>query len=164
MFLFFVYWESNCSKFIHQIVNCLSAANSFITKFMSTFLLTLSSRSIFHIDAIQKYTLLWSIRHHDVPHCLLIVTENKLLMELITAVYCWQIIGKFLLMNCTACRETYWRQVVHKLIASFHSKRYRPSGMLIHQQNVYVPHDQQCTGCHELQNHEPVSRVEKSLC
>jgi hypothetical protein len=61
---------------------------------MSKFLPTLSSRFIFHIGVIQKYMLLWSLPHHDVPHCALMETENKWLMELITAAYCWQIINK----------------------------------------------------------------------
>jgi hypothetical protein len=84
--------ESRCSKFIPQIVNCLSTGNSFITKFTLKFSSTLSSRFVFHIGVIQKYTFLESIPHHGVPHCSLTVTENKWLMELITAVYCWQII------------------------------------------------------------------------
>jgi hypothetical protein len=42
-------------KFIHQIMNCLSAENSFITKFTSRFS-PFSSRSAFHVGIIQKYT------------------------------------------------------------------------------------------------------------
>jgi hypothetical protein len=57
------------------------------------FLLTVSSRSIFHTGVIQKYALLWSILHHNRTHCSLITTENKWLMEMITAAYCWQIIN-----------------------------------------------------------------------
>jgi hypothetical protein len=72
-------------------------------------------------------------------------------MELITAGYCGQVISKFLRMICAAHPETQCHQVVHKLIISFHSKHYQPSGMLIHQQNVYVPHGQQCTSCLESQ-------------
>jgi hypothetical protein len=44
MFLFLVYSEFRCSKFIDQIVNCLSAGNSFITKFKSKFWPAFSSR------------------------------------------------------------------------------------------------------------------------
>jgi hypothetical protein len=36
-----------------------------------------------------------------VPHCSLKETENKQLMELITAAYCWQIINILPRMNCT---------------------------------------------------------------
>jgi hypothetical protein len=36
----------------------VSAGNSFITKLTSKFSPTLSSRSVFDIDVIQKYTLL----------------------------------------------------------------------------------------------------------
>jgi hypothetical protein len=53
-----VYYHSHCSKFIHQIVNCLCAGNSFITKFVSKFSPALPSRSAFHIGVIQEYTLL----------------------------------------------------------------------------------------------------------
>jgi hypothetical protein len=56
LFSFLVYYESRSSKFIQQIVNCLSAGNSFITKFTSTFSPTLSSRSVLHMGDIQKYT------------------------------------------------------------------------------------------------------------
>jgi hypothetical protein len=55
-------------------------------------MLTLSSRSVFHIGVIQKYTLLKSIPHSDRTHCSLIVTENKWQMELITAAHCRQIL------------------------------------------------------------------------
>jgi hypothetical protein len=37
-------------------------------------------------------------------------------------------------MNRYASREPQGRQAIHKLFTSFHSKRYRPSGMLIHRQ------------------------------
>jgi hypothetical protein len=37
-------------------------------------------------------------------------------------------------MNRTTSREIYCREVAGKLITSLHSKRYRPSGMLIHWQ------------------------------
>jgi hypothetical protein len=55
IFLFLEYYESRCSKFIHQIMNCLSAGNSFVTKFTSKCSPTLSSRCVFHIGVIQKY-------------------------------------------------------------------------------------------------------------
>jgi hypothetical protein len=77
MFCFLVCEEPR-SKFIHQITNCLSAGNSFITKFTSTFSPTLSSRSVFHIHVIQKHTLLWSIANHVVPHCWLTVNWEQL--------------------------------------------------------------------------------------
>jgi hypothetical protein len=57
-FCFLSIKESHCSKFVHQIMNCLSAGNSFIMKFASKFLPTLSSRSVFHMGDMQKYTLL----------------------------------------------------------------------------------------------------------
>jgi hypothetical protein len=46
--------KSCSSKFIQQIVNCLSAGNSFMLKFS----LTLYTRSVFHVGVIRKYTLL----------------------------------------------------------------------------------------------------------
>jgi hypothetical protein len=46
-----------------------------------------------------------------------------------------------------------------KLITSFHSKRYRPSGMVIHRQNSYAPRGKQRTGRLEEQSSEPVNRV-----
>jgi hypothetical protein len=49
MFLFLLY----CSNFIHQTVNCVYAGNSFITKFTSQFLPTLSTRSVFHTSAMR---------------------------------------------------------------------------------------------------------------
>jgi hypothetical protein len=58
VFYYLVCYESRCSKFIHQIMNCLSAGNSFITKFTSKFSPTPSSRSAFHRDVIRKYRLL----------------------------------------------------------------------------------------------------------
>jgi hypothetical protein len=79
-------------------VKCFSAGENTV-KFMSKFLRTLSSRSVFQVGVIQKYTLLWSIPHHAVPHCSQIVTENKWLMELITAAYSWQITSKLPCMN-----------------------------------------------------------------
>jgi hypothetical protein len=56
--------QSCWSRFIHQIVNCLSAGNSFIRKFPLKFLLTLSCRSVFHIHHRKicialKYTISW---------------------------------------------------------------------------------------------------------
>jgi hypothetical protein len=50
--------KSRYSKFIHQVVNCLSARNSFLVKFTLRFSRTLSSRSLFYMGDIQKYTLL----------------------------------------------------------------------------------------------------------
>jgi hypothetical protein len=61
-------------------------------KFTLKFSLTLFSRSVFHAGVIQKYTLSYSIPHHDGTRHSLTVTENKRLMELIrvliTAAYC----------------------------------------------------------------------------
>jgi hypothetical protein len=48
----------HCSKFIHQIMNSLSAGNSVTTEFISKFSPTLSSRSVYHVGVIQKNTLL----------------------------------------------------------------------------------------------------------
>jgi hypothetical protein len=42
-------------------------------------------------------------------------------------------------MNRTARRVIKYRQAVHKLITSLHSKRYRTSGTLIHRQNSHAP-------------------------
>jgi hypothetical protein len=62
-FCFLPIKESRCSNFFHQIVNCLCSGNSFITKLTLKFSPTLSSRSVFHMGGIRKYTLLWSIPH-----------------------------------------------------------------------------------------------------
>jgi hypothetical protein len=68
-------------------------------------------------------------------------------------------------MNHTARRKTQCRQAVHKLITSLHSKRYRPSGMLIHRQNLYVPRSKRRTRRREAQSREPVNKVKKeTLC
>jgi hypothetical protein len=42
-------------------------------------------------------------------------------------------------MYRTSRRETQCRLAVRKLITSIHSESYRPSGMLIHQENSYAP-------------------------
>jgi hypothetical protein len=55
-------------------------------------------------------------------------------------------------MNLTARRETYCRQAAHKLITSLHSKRYRPSGMLIHKQNSYATGSKRGAGQQSLKN------------
>jgi hypothetical protein len=62
-------------------------------------------------------------------------------------------------MNRIAPRETKCRQAVQKLITFLHSKRYRPSGMLIHRQNSYAPRRKGRTG-----RLEPVNKVKKTLC
>jgi hypothetical protein len=118
---------------------------------------SICSRSVFHMSAIQKHALLWSIQHHDTSHWSLTVTEYKWQMKLISAFYCGQIINKLLCMNRTARHDTKCSQVVHKLITSFHSKRYQPSGILIHRQNSYAPRDKQCTG-----RREAVNKVKKN--
>jgi hypothetical protein len=147
----------------HKTVNCLSARNSFVTKFMSKFAPTFSSRSVFHMGVIEKYMLFLSIPHHDAPHCSLTVTENKLLMALITATYSRQIINKLSRMDRTARREAQCRLAVHKLITSLHSKRYRPTSMLTHWQNSYAPSSKQSTGHREAQSREPVNKLKKII-
>jgi hypothetical protein len=102
-------------------VNCLSAGNSFATKFSPT----LCSRSVFHVGVIHKYALLWSIANHVVTHCWLSVyweeiahgTDNSCLV-LITAAYC--------------------AKIIHRFIIFVHSKSYRPSSMLSHRQNSHA--------------------------
>jgi hypothetical protein len=111
-------------------VNCLSAGKCFITKFTSTFSPTLSGGFIFHIGVIQKDTLLQSIPHHDVTHCSLIVTENKRLMELITAACCWKIINNFPCMNRSSRREHNAIKPSTKLITPLDPKRYQSSGIM----------------------------------
>jgi hypothetical protein len=68
---------------------------------------------------------------------------------------------KLPLMNRTARRETECRQSIHKIITSLHSKRYRPSGMLIDRQNSYAPCSRRCTGRRESKSREPVNKVKK---
>jgi hypothetical protein len=46
-----------------------------------------------------------------------------------------------------------------KLIMSFNSNRYWPSGILIHQQNLYVPRSQWHTSHREAQSRKLVSKV-----
>jgi hypothetical protein len=67
-----------------------------------------------------------------------------------------QIINKLPGMNRTA-----GRQAVHKLITDIHSKRYRPSGMLIYRENFYAPHGKQRTGRRVAQSREPIKKVKK---
>jgi hypothetical protein len=81
--------------------------------------------------------------------CKCVVVGSHRLIELITATYCWRIINRLPCMNHTARRETEYRQAVHKLITSLYSKRYRPSGMLIHRQNLFAPRS---NGCREEVN------------
>jgi hypothetical protein len=66
-------------------------------------------------------------------------------------------------MNCTARRETKRRQAVHKLIASLHSKRYRPSDLLIHRQNSYAPRSRRRSSRREAQYRESVKKVIKKI-
>jgi hypothetical protein len=83
-------------------------------------------------------------------------------MELITAVCCWQIVNKRPRINRNAHRETQYRQVVHKLITSLHSKRYRPSSLLIRLQNSYA-----VSGAPVAVKRwavEPVNKVKEALC
>jgi hypothetical protein len=67
-------------------------------------------------------------------------------------------------MNRTPRRETRCRQAIRKLITSLHSKRYRPSKMLIHRQNSYAPSGKQRTGRREAQSREPANKLKKTLC
>jgi hypothetical protein len=60
-----------------------------------------------------------------------------------------------------ACREAQMRWSA-KLIIYLNSKRYRPSGMLIHRQNSYAYRSRRCTGRREAQSREPVNRVKKN--
>jgi hypothetical protein len=46
-----------------------------------------------------------------------------------------------------------------QVIYFFHSKRYRPSGMLIHRQNSCAPRGKQRTRRREAQSREPVNKV-----
>jgi hypothetical protein len=84
-------------------------------------------------------------------------------MELIIAAYCWQIMNKLPRMNRTDRGETQCRQAVHKLITSFHSKRYLPWGMLIHRQNSYTPCDKQRTGLREGLSREPANKFKNAM-
>jgi hypothetical protein len=43
------------------------------------------------------------------------------------------------------------------------SKRYRPSSILIHRQNLYAPRSRRCNGRHEVQSRKAVNRVKKNL-
>jgi hypothetical protein len=65
-------------------MNFLSAGNSFIMKIMSKFSPTLSSRSVFHVGATEICVALKYISY-NIPYWSLPETENKWLMELITA-------------------------------------------------------------------------------
>jgi hypothetical protein len=65
-------------------------------------------------------------------------------------------------MNRIARREIKCRQAVQKLIISLHSKRYGPSGMLIHRQISYTPCGKQRTGRREAQCREPVKKNKKN--
>jgi hypothetical protein len=85
---FLVYWQSCCSEFIHQIVNCLFAGISLIIKFTSKFLPILSSR--FHIShgchteihiALKYTTPLttyhWEQMANGADNCCLMLTNHK---------------------------------------------------------------------------------------
>jgi hypothetical protein len=138
------------SLFIRLWIICM-LRTLIITKCAWKFLLTLYSRSVFHIGDIQKYMLRWSISHHNVLYCTLTVTEKKWLIELMIVVsHSWHNINKLPYMIHTAHRETKCHQTVHKLITSLNSKCYQPSCMLIHWQNSYVPCSQWHTNRREL--------------
>jgi hypothetical protein len=55
-------------------------------------------------------------------------------------------------------------QAVPKLITSLHSKRYRPSSILIHRQNLRAPFRKQRTGRREAQSHVPGLRSKNTRC
>jgi hypothetical protein len=113
---------------------------------------------------IQKCTLLQNIPHHDVLHCSQTVTENKWLMEMIPASYCWQIINCHSLTALLAVKHNAVKRST-ELITSLHSKSYRPSGILIHRQNSYALRSRRRTGRHEAQSRESVNKVKKlSVC
>jgi hypothetical protein len=50
-----------------------------------------------------------------------------------------------------------------KLITSLNSKRYQPSSILIHWQNLYAPCSRRCTGRHELVNNGKNLRAYKQF-
>jgi hypothetical protein len=91
------------------------------------------------------------------------VIKKKRLMELITASHSRQMENEFPHMNRTAHRETYAVKRSTKLITSFNSKYYRPSGILIHQQNSYPPRRRRRAGRREAQSREPVDRGKNLL-
>jgi hypothetical protein len=93
MFLFLVYEESRCSKFIHQIMSCLVGTLS-SWNLRRKFSPALPSRYVFHmgdteIHVALMYTAPW--RNTLLTNC---SWEQIAKMELITAAYCWQIINK----------------------------------------------------------------------
>jgi hypothetical protein len=106
------------------------------------------------IHVALKYTA------HDRTHCWLIVTENKWQMELVTAAHCWQIINKFYAWTKLLAMKKNAVEQSTKLITSLNSECYRPSGILIHQQNLYVPCSKQHICHHEAQSCEPVNKGE----
>jgi hypothetical protein len=140
-------------------MNCLSAGNFFMTKFTSKFSPTASSRSVFHVGVIQKYSLLWSIPYNNGTHCSLIVTENKRLMELITAAHCWQIITSSHARTALLAVKHNVVKESTKIITPLNSKCYRPSGILIHRQNSYTPSSRRCIGRRGVQRREQVNKI-----
>jgi hypothetical protein len=87
-----------CLFFIKNPVVLRLFSKFWVLCLLSKFSQTLSIRSVLRVGVIQKYTLLWSMPHHDGTRRSVVVTdENKWLMEPITnAAYCWQIINKLL--------------------------------------------------------------------
>jgi hypothetical protein len=138
------------------MVNCLSTGNSFITKFTSKFSPTISSRFIFHVGILQKHTLL-SIYRTMTEHTAhwLWLRKNGNGVE-----YCRPLLtnhNKFPRMNLMLAVKHNTVNWFTKLITSLNSKRYQPSGILIHRQNSYAPLSQRCSGRREAQSREPVN-------
>jgi hypothetical protein len=124
------------------------------------FPLTFSSRSVYDVGVMQKYTLLRSTPHLDGTHRSLIVTVNKRLIELITAAYCWRIIKKHFQAwtALLAVKHNAFKSST-ELITSLNSKCYRPSGILIHRKSSYAPRNRRCVGRPEAQSHEAVNKI-----
>jgi hypothetical protein len=132
--------KSHCSKFVHQIVNSLSAGNLSSWNFYQHFLPD-------HIShgwcVLVVPVVLLSISHHDIPHCALTVAENKWLMEVITAAYCWRIINK--LPHCVPCNIIPSSSPQDNYIPSFQTLsaiQHADSSV-----NSYALHSKQHTGC-----------------
>jgi hypothetical protein len=80
----------------------------------------------------------------------------------VIAAHCWH--NKQIPTHEQHCSP--WNNAVKrstKLITSLHSERYRPSGVLVHRQNLYAPRSRWCTGRREAQRREPVNKIRTSL-
>jgi hypothetical protein len=98
------------------------------------------------------------IMHYDLPHCSLTVTENKWLMELITASHCRWIINSHTRTSLIAVEHNAVKRST-RLIASLLSERYRPSDINIHRENSYAPSSQRRTGRRKAHSREPVNKI-----